>query len=182
MTPGLPLLYHLSADYFMDVISLDRRDKTRETDSSARIERLAGSYEAAEEVRPDFHMGTILEQADGDAFVKLHGKFASTYFTQLRVLTKRSLLQVTRARLPLIIANVQVSTLPSPPPSPLPAYIFASLMALMACLMACLMAFLMAFFMACLMASLMASLMTCLMASPMASLWHALWHPLWHPL
>eukprot|EP00271_Cylindrocystis_brebissonii_P011691 TRINITY_DN29600_c0_g1_i1.p1 TRINITY_DN29600_c0_g1~~TRINITY_DN29600_c0_g1_i1.p1 ORF type:complete len:676 (+),score=133.03 TRINITY_DN29600_c0_g1_i1:262-2289(+) len=95
------------ADYFMDIISQDRRDEKRESASAARIEALALSYQPSAEVQPGLHMKSILGQASTNDFVKLHGKYASPWYTQLRVLMKRSWLQATREKLPLIIAYVQ---------------------------------------------------------------------------
>ncbi|CAI5992407.1 unnamed protein product [Closterium sp. NIES-65] len=94
------------ADYFMDMISVDRRDEQRETDSTARIAELTSSYEPAREVRPDLHQKSMEEQAEATEGMK-YSKYASSWGTQLAVLTKRSWLQVTRDRLPIAIAYVQ---------------------------------------------------------------------------
>ncbi|GJP76866.1 hypothetical protein CLOP_g7316 [Closterium sp. NIES-67] len=94
------------ADYFMDIISVDRRDEQRETDSVARIETLAGSYEPSREVRPDLHQKSMDEQAEAAEGMR-YSKYASTWLTQLAVLARRSMWQVTQDRLPIIIAYVQ---------------------------------------------------------------------------
>ncbi|CAI6001320.1 unnamed protein product, partial [Closterium sp. NIES-64] len=119
------------ADYFMDMISVDRRDEQRETDSTARIAELTSSYEPAREVRPDLHQKSMEEQAEATEGMKYskyasswgtqlavltkrswlqgvkYSKYASSWGPQLAVLTKRSWLQVTRDRLPIAIAYVQ---------------------------------------------------------------------------
>lgn len=94
-------------DYFMDLISVDRRDEKREFESSERITSLASSYSPSQELQPDLHMLSILGQAENDKDVQPNGKYASTFFTQLTVLARRSWWQATRDRFPLIISYVQ---------------------------------------------------------------------------
>lgn len=90
----------------MDIISVDNRDPSAESSSKDRIARILESYEAASDVRPDLHQESLQEQASEAAVQR--SKFPSSWATQFSVLYSRALKQVTRDRLPLVIAYVQV--------------------------------------------------------------------------
>eukprot|EP00850_Spirogloea_muscicola_P024387 SM000731S21910 [mRNA] locus=s731:11:2329:- [translate_table: standard] len=94
-------------DYFMDIISPDRRDPEREATSLARIQSLSDSYEPAAEVRPELFEKEIAQHsADSDGMHR-RSKYASNWLTQFRTLLRRSVWQATRDKFPLIIVLVQ---------------------------------------------------------------------------
>ena len=96
-----------AADFYLDLISVDHRDPEKEQESAARIARVQDEYEPAAEVRPELHQESLDEQASKD--VVTMEKYPSTWLTQLAVLAHRAFLQVTRDKLPLIIAYFQVT-------------------------------------------------------------------------
>ena len=90
---------------------MDRRDELREQQSIARIDSLTLSFQPSSEVKPELHMKSLLGEAEREDKGAKFSKYASTWPTQLQVLMRRSWWQLTRDRLPLIIAFVQVKWL-----------------------------------------------------------------------
>ncbi|GJP34882.1 hypothetical protein CLOM_g19364 [Closterium sp. NIES-68] len=94
------------ADFYLDVISVDHRDKEREMTSTARIQQLADAFTPSPEVSMEQHQQRIAEQA-AEAGGEKYSKYASSWVTQFAVLARRSWRQVTRDRIPIGVAYIQ---------------------------------------------------------------------------
>lgn len=112
---GYPCPEHFNpADYFMDIISMDRRDETRERASADRIGLFSRLFRHAPDVLPSLHSKSMAQQAHNSEGLPISGpragggQFASSWVTQFQVLYRRAWWQTSRDKLPLIILFVQI--------------------------------------------------------------------------
>ena len=96
---------HLPLDYFMDLISVDRRLPELETKTKRRIEFLADKYNQTLGAKPP-----AIEAPPAGSEESLSDttdKYAASWWTQFTLLAKRDLLRTIRERKTNIIAIVQ---------------------------------------------------------------------------
>ncbi|GBG79617.1 hypothetical protein CBR_g29766 [Chara braunii] len=100
-----------ASDYFLDVISIDRRDEKREEESTSRVKLLVDSFVPEAGVTPPENPKLLMTpSALAESKIRKPG-FASNWFTQFFTLFGRSATQVRRDKLPVGISFVQATVM-----------------------------------------------------------------------